>query len=131
MNFSRKVHKLNKVLLWNVTKCGLCFNITPLPPTTSLSAHFFNLCCSAWISLVKKLSTADMIIIIWTFQLTWGIRENNIRHVYSSINTWHQTDIWFLLIICLLYRATNSWRNSVRFLLLACKNLARLKCFYP
>ena len=41
-----KVHKLTKILLWNVTKWGLFFNIVSL-------AIFFYLCCNTWIVLVR------------------------------------------------------------------------------
>ena len=37
MNFSRKVHWLTMILSWNVTKCGLFFNIVLLAVYTLLS----------------------------------------------------------------------------------------------
>ena len=58
-----KVHRLTKILFWNVTKWGLFFNIDPfvvhilLPP-----------CFSAWIPLMKEKKNSRYDIIIWTFQ---------------------------------------------------------------
>ena len=50
-----KVHRLTKILSWDVANWDLFFNIVP-----QRSKHFFHQGCIAWIRLVKKSSTAEM-----------------------------------------------------------------------
>ena len=51
----RKIHRLNQIFLWNVTKYNLLFNIAPL-----LFTHLIHWCCSAWFPLVKESPKPDM-----------------------------------------------------------------------
>ena len=55
-----KVHRLTKILSWNVTKWYLFFNFF----------HLFHQCCSTWIPLIKKVINSRYVI-IWTFQATF------------------------------------------------------------
>ena len=75
MRVSWKVHCLYGILLWGLFKPNevYFFNIVPL--------SFFRRYCSAWIPLVKKISTADMmssyeLFCLWTFLLIFSIYHN-------------------------------------------------------
>ena len=99
-----KVSRLAKILLWNVTKWGLSFNIDPLQFT-----HLFHWFCSALIPLVTKVINSRYDVSLWTFQPTFVCiyiyiytpRDKNIRPLskmnkkilFSIFKLW-KLDIW-------------------------------------